>query len=109
MAYIYSDPTRETDPHALPDIEVFRLTAGEVAETMEDEIHEFSRRHEFRLTSINSGVRARMINAMIEELDITGGWFYQACFPGCLPDGEPCGPFASYAEAREAAIDDNGM
>lgn len=25
MSYIYSDPTRETDPHALPDVEVFTL------------------------------------------------------------------------------------
>lgn len=22
------------------------------------------------------------------------GWYWQACFPGCLPDGDPTGPFA---------------
>lgn len=22
------------------------------------------------------------------------GWYWWACFPGCLPDGEPAGPFA---------------
>ena len=27
------------------------------------------------------------------------GWFWQACFPGCLPDSEPNGPFATRAEA----------
>lgn len=27
------------------------------------------------------------------------GWYWWACFPGCMPDGEPCGPFATEAEA----------
>ena len=27
------------------------------------------------------------------------GWYWWACFPGCLPDGEPVGPFATEAEA----------
>jgi len=31
--------------------------------------------------------------------DFSAGWYWQACFPGCLPDGEPCGPFDSEAEA----------
>ena len=29
------------------------------------------------------------------------GWYWQACFPGCLPDGEPSGPFDSEREAIE--------
>jgi hypothetical protein len=36
-----------------------------------------------------------------EELD--AGWYWQACFPGCLPDGEPSGPFASSRQALEDA------
>jgi len=112
MPYIYSDQTREDDDYVLPNIEIFQLTASEVAETMEDELHEFSRRHEFRLAGMNSRARAQMIDAMIEELGIVGGWFYQACFPGCLPDGEPFGPFATFDDAKEDAIvsyADNGM
>ena len=31
------------------------------------------------------------------------GWYWQACFPGCLPDGEPCGPFQTEAEAMADA------
>jgi hypothetical protein len=31
------------------------------------------------------------------------GWYWWACFPGCLPDGELCGPFASSAQAHEDA------
>jgi len=30
------------------------------------------------------------------------GWYWWACFPGCLPDGEACGPF----DTSEAAYQD---
>jgi hypothetical protein len=103
---VYSDPSRESDPYALPDVEVFQLTAAEVAELDDDSISEFMHRPEFRLASMNSRARGAMIDAMIEELGITGGWFYQFCLPGCLPDSEPYGPYATAAEARQAAIDD---
>jgi hypothetical protein len=106
MAQVYSDPARESDPHALPDVEVFQLTAREVAEMDEDSVYEFSRRYEFRLASMNSRTREAMFDAMIEECGITGGWFYWYCFPGCLPDSDPVGPFASADEARQAAQDD---
>lgn len=29
------------------------------------------------------------------------GWYWWACYPGCLPDGDPMGPF----ETEQAAID----
>lgn len=109
MAYIiYSDESRENDPHALPDVEIFQLTRYEVAETdaYADDWREFSRRHEFRLAPMNSRVREQMVEAMVEELDIKGGWFYWSCFPGCLPDGPPMGPYPTRAEAEQAARDD---
>lgn len=28
------------------------------------------------------------------EQDDQPGWYWHACFPGCMPDGEPEGPFA---------------
>ena len=31
------------------------------------------------------------------------GWYWHPCFPGCLPDGEPVGPFASSRQALEDA------
>lgn len=31
------------------------------------------------------------------------GWYWQACFPGCLPDGDPSGPFSSEQEAIKDA------
>lgn len=61
MAQHYSDPRRESDPYALPDIETFQLRMA--------------------------------------EQHLEAGWYWQACFPGCLPDGDPVGPFATEAEA----------
>ena len=31
------------------------------------------------------------------------GWYWQACFPGCLPEGDPIGPFPTEAACLEAA------
>jgi hypothetical protein len=31
------------------------------------------------------------------------GWYWWACFPGCMPDGEPSGPYQSEAEAIDDA------
>lgn len=104
----YSDPRRETDPYALPDVEVFQLTASEVAEMEEDLIYEYLRRPEFRLATMNSRDRERMLDTMVEEQGITGGWFYWFCFPGCLPDSDPVGPFASEDEALADAQENSG-
>ena len=35
------------------------------------------------------------------------GWYWWACFPGCMPDGDPVGPFAgSYSAWRDARDSD---
>ena len=74
MSQAYSDPKRESDPHALPDLEVFEHRCGgrnDVCPTESD-----------------------------DPTDCPGpGWYYWFCFPGCLPDGEPMGPFETEAEA----------
>jgi hypothetical protein len=31
------------------------------------------------------------------------GWYWWACFPGCMPDGEPMGPFADSRQALQDA------
>jgi len=31
------------------------------------------------------------------------GWYWHACFAGCLPDGEPSGPFAYSQQAHQDA------
>lgn len=98
----YSDPSREKEKWSLPDCEAFTMTAEECAETMEDEIYELMKRKEFRLALINSRVREKMMETLIEENAIKGGWFYQHCFPGCLPEGDPVGPFATRDDAVKA-------
>lgn len=72
MAQFYSHPEREQSEHALPDAEVFYVSSQEAIENA-------------------SG-----------DGPMDAGWYYWFCFPGCLPDGEPNGPF----ETEQAAIDD---
>lgn len=33
------------------------------------------------------------------------GWYWQACYPGCLPDGDPMGPFPT----ETACLEDAGI
>lgn len=80
MAQAYSDPTRESDPHALPDIEVFYLAKENVHSAGDESAEYFSAAHE-------------------------PGWYWWSCFPGCLPDSDPNGPFATEAEALADAQD----
>lgn len=42
----------------------------------------------------------------VEEAPIDSGWFYWYCFGGCMPEGDPIGPFATEAEARAEADDE---
>ncbi len=71
MAQYYSDPSRENEEHALPDLEVFYLTRSEAKEMARER----------------------------GELGGFAGWYYWFCFPGCLPDSDPIGPFETEAEA----------
>lgn len=83
MSQAYSNPKRASDPYSLPDVEVF--------------YHDGSR----------SRTRVLAHNAD-EQHD--PGWYYWYCFPGCLPDSEPMGPFATEAEAladAQADVDDD--
>jgi hypothetical protein len=106
MSQHYSNPERESNPTALPDLEVFELTAIEAAALDEDAVYEYSKRHEYRLASMNSTVQAMMLGAMVDELGIAGGWFCWYCFPGCLPDGPAIGPFKTHAAALACARED---
>jgi hypothetical protein len=99
----YSDESRADNETASPDLEIFQMTAREIAETQEDTIYEYMKRPEFRLASMNSRNRENMFDTMIEEEGLQGGWFYWYCFPGCLPDSEPVGPYATWQAAKTAA------
>ena len=69
---VYSDPERENDVHALPNVEVFHVPVDCQIEAHDGEEYE-------------------------------EGYYWWACFPGCLPDGDPVGPFETEEEAIEDA------
>lgn len=37
---------------------------------------------------------------------VVTGWYWWACSPGCLPDGEPSEPFATSKEAYDDAMEE---
>lgn len=39
----------------------------------------------------------------LEEAPDNSGWYWHSCQPGCLPDGDPSGPFVSSFLAYEDA------
>lgn len=79
MSQHYSDPTRTTDPHALPDVEVFKVDTYNQQE-----------------------FPTRIHDSEADEL-LALGWYFWYCAPGCLPDSDPIGPYDSEAEAVAAA------
>lgn len=42
-------------------------------------------------------------NEGVDDVYNGPGWYWWSCFPGCLPDSDPCGPFASSTQARRDA------
>lgn len=78
MVQFYSDPSRESDPHTLPDCEVFYVTAKEAARNAA----------ELAVSDEREGL-------IMDE----PGFYYWFCFPGCMPDSDPTGPFESEAAA----------
>ena len=75
----YFDPAREEEPYALPDCEVFYY----------------------------DGVRYFDDDVWADEdgEPKLAGWYYWACFPGCLPDSDPIGPFDTAEDAEADAQD----
>lgn len=72
MSQHYSDPSREDNPYALPDIEVFEMDGTAPLEGWHAD------------NGYPVGVR---------------GWFWWVCQPGCIPDSDFFGPFDTEAEA----------
>lgn len=74
----YSDPKRESDPHALPDVEVFYMSENDI-----------------------NGIGAKDSRFHNEDTGepLPAGYYYWFCFPGCMPDSDPIGPFDTEEEA----------
>lgn len=54
-------------------------------------------------SSANSPITATTIGQGETPLPYDPGWYWWACFPGCLPDGEPDGPYRTSYLAYVAA------
>lgn len=79
---VYSDPSRESDPHALPDVEVFHAARGELWKAGESR------------------------DGWEPDEDNGAGWYYWFCFPGCMPESDAQGPYRSAKAAATAAQED---
>ena len=81
MSYIYSDATRVHLPHALPDVEVFRVSEMEAQYNNDNADH-------------------------ADEFTIgESGWYFWYCMPGYMPDDSiPHGPFETEEEAVQEAV-----
>jgi hypothetical protein len=101
MSQHYSDPTREHDKWTLPDVEVFYMAASEflandgtwMAERMQEYIADAPDE------IVADAFRTETAQGM-------AGWYYWYCFPGCMPDSDPFGPFESEQAAIDAMRDD---
>jgi len=87
MAQHHTDPARETDIHALPDLEVFYLS--------HDEARQYA----------HCGDEPRDD----DDPENLAGWYYWWCLPGCLPDSDLYGPFASERAAVRDARENAGF
>jgi hypothetical protein len=97
MSQFYSDPAREAETYSLPDCETFFLHSGP------RRFYDRSYVMDYCTTDPEHGPEA--CDDCPEP-----GWYYQFCFPGCLPESDPVGPYKTEAEAIEACRDevDNG-
>lgn len=114
MAQHYSDPSRAAEPHALPDVETFRASRFTVYcedcdQTYDTYMPEGSYWADLGICCPACAHAApHFRHDFIGHVDEPAKWFWRACFPGCLPDGEPMGPFATEAEAIADAQDGIG-
>ena len=87
----YSDIERETEPYALPDVEVFYR-------------YSVNTRH----PAFVGNIWERSVPLDTGDVPVEAeGWYWWTCFPGCMPDSEPFGPFETEAEALADAQDTN--
>lgn len=108
MGQFYTNPKRESNPYALPDAEVFEVSANRNLRKDFDYNCECGYlvcsacdRAIYPMEADNETGESPMTYCCSAEA-LSPGWYWWACFPGCLPDSEPNGPF----DTREAAIAD---
>jgi hypothetical protein len=97
----YSDPSRENETYALPDVEVFyadNLTCEEC--NGNGELDSFDE------TGDTTDETAEPCDACDGTGHKPAGFYFWYCFPGCMPEGEPWGPYDTETEAVDAMRED---
>lgn len=93
MSRYYSDPSREEEPYALTDVEVWQDDAYRCTEC--DSVFPGEVRH-----NGDGCPDCGSEDNDAWEPEVRGAYWYAFGFPGCLNDSEPSGPF----ETEEAAV-----
>jgi len=101
----YTSAARESAPYSLPNIEVFWADAGEWwydqnGERVDEPVCE--------ACDVSEDAAEGHCEEHFHWGGCDSGWYYWFCLPGCLPDSEPTGPFASVADALENAREMSG-
>ena len=85
MPFHHHNPEREGNAYALPNVETFYHTESD-------------------------GPDCWYSPGIWDDCDpdacAPAGWYYWFCFPGCMPDSDPRGPYQTEQEAIEAARDE---
>lgn len=99
MSQAYSNPDRKHEPHVLPDIEVFFMSTNDFRRADSSTwMYEYLR---------NQCGPKPDIAELSQQAASLKGYYYWSCFPGCLPDSDPNGPFKTKAEALADAQSNN--
>lgn len=96
MTQHYTNPSRADQPRTLPDCETFHWGPEDFIGADEDSYVGHYMREALGCEQNEADP------SEIEEAakDLTG-WYVWACFPGCMPDSDPWGPYKTEEEALE--------
>lgn len=100
MSQQYSDPKRAKEANALPDVEIFEVKAGEWYVDEDGERVDPSEVESYEHPEQGTCYQVKATRMAVEPCK--AGWYWWFCFPGCLPDSEPSGPFKTENAALTA-------
>lgn len=92
MSQHYTDEKRASDKWSLPDVETFSGFTRECDECGFSTLEASDCYGNANDDCPECGAKRAFLRA-------GSGWYYWYCLPGCMPDSDPIGPFATHAEA----------
>lgn len=115
--YFYLDPKKESDPYAQSDAETFELTQQDFLSSDPESEDFISLCTELNESTVRTwrdlfkdceffNCFEERVNEILAAATDLEGWYWWTCFPGCLPESEPFGPFETEEDAIENARED---